>query len=217
MSSTARHVARYIAIEGPPQVGKSALMQLLGERLSARTIADPGPNPFAAGQWSEPGRHGLPAQLYALLSRYQLKDALPQEDLFARGVVADHLLVCSRLGAQACLGRDELLLYDKLYQLFSPAMPRPDLVVYLQAPADQLLTRLKRSYPSVRHPSREVLENIIQGYADFFFNYGDAPLLVVNTEEIDWIEDRRLKDELVAIIHKTKAGITHYKPLGSLR
>ncbi len=208
-------LARYIAVEGPPQVGKSALMRLLAERLGARMIADPGPNPFAAGLWSEPARHGLPAQLFALLSRYQLRDDLHQEDLFARGVVADHLLQCSRVGAEACLGRDELSLYDKLYPLFSGAMPRPDLVVYLHAPADQLQSRLRRAHPSVRHPSREVLDRMVGGYAEFFFNYGDAPLLVVNIGEIDWTENRPLQDELVAIIHKTKSGVTHYKPLGS--
>src|SRR5690348_11971187 len=122
---------RYIAVEGPLGVGKTALAQKLAERLGGRAVLEPSPNPFLDGFYDDPSRHALQAQLYGLLSRYQQKDQLGQEELFARGgVVADHLFTCDRILAQVNLSRDELGLYDKVYRLLGRDVQRPDLVVY---------------------------------------------------------------------------------------
>jgi deoxyadenosine/deoxycytidine kinase len=204
---------RYVAVEGPLGVGKTALARLLAERLGARAVLDPGPNPFLEKLYEDPRRHGLSAQLYALIARFQQKEELEQQDLFARGVVSDYLFACDRIVAQANLGRDELLLYDKIYALLGAQMPRPDLVVYLQARPEVLSARLRRR--GGRGPGRDYVEKVAQAYAEYFFHYGDGPLLLVNTSEIDFVSDAQAADELVAVIQKTRAGVSHYSPLGS--
>jgi deoxyadenosine/deoxycytidine kinase len=205
---------RYIAVEGPPGVGKTALAELLVERLGARAVLEPGPNPFLAGLYHDPTRNGFQSQLFRLLSRYQQKDSFTQEDLFARaGVTSDYLFVCDRIVAQVCLGRDELALYDRLYRLLARELPRPDLVVYLQARPETLVQRLRKRSGAV--PPRDYVDRVAQAYAEFFFHYGDSPLLVVNTSEIDYVEHRPHADDLVAVIQKTRAGVSHYSPLGS--
>jgi deoxyadenosine/deoxycytidine kinase len=205
---------RYIAVEGPLGVGKTALAQLLLARMGARAVLEPGPNPFLDGLYHDPGRNAFQSQLYTLLQRYQQKDAFTQEDLFARGgVVSDYLFACDRILAQANLGRDELSLYDKLYRLLARELPRPDLVVYLQAKPEVLAGRLRKRAGAV--PTREYIERATKAYAEFFFHWEDSPLLVVNTSEIDYVERRADADDLVAVIQKTRAGISHYSPLGS--
>ena len=204
---------RYIAVEGPLGVGKSALTRLLSARLGGRAIQEPGPNPFLEGLFQTPPRNAFQAQLYYLLSRYQQKDDFHQEDLFARGgVVSDYLFACDRILAQVNLSRDELALYDKVYRLLGREVPRPDLVVYLQARPEVCLKRLKTRGSTA---SLAYVEKVTQAYAEFFFHYGESPLLVVNTSEIDFVEHRPDLDELEAIIQKTKAGVSHYSPLGS--
>jgi len=202
-------VARYIAVEGPIGVGKTALATVVAESLSARCVLEPGPNPFL----DFGDKSAFPASIYSLLQRFQNKDALHQEDLFHSGLVADHLFACDRIAAQANLSRDELMLYDKVYGLLGTQVPRPDLVVYLQARSDVLVNRFKRRGGPV--PAREYVEKMAQAYAEFFFHYGDGPLLVVNTSEIDFVQNRPEADDLVAVIQKTKAGVSHYSPLGS--
>jgi deoxyadenosine/deoxycytidine kinase len=200
---------RYIAVEGPIGVGKTALATFVAEGLGARTVLEPTPNPFLDFD----GKNAFPAAIYSLLQRFQNKDALQQGDLFSQGTVADHLFACDRINAQATLSRDELLLYDKVYGLLGAQVPRPDLVVYLQARPEVLLARLKRR--GGRVPSRDYLEKMSRAYAEFFFHYGEGPLLVVNTSEIDFVQNRAEAEDLAAVIQKTKAGVSHYSPLGS--
>jgi len=206
-------MARYIAVEGPLGVGKTALARLLGERLGARCVFDPVPNPFLDGLLRD-GRGAFQAHLYSLLQRYNQKDTLHQEDLFARGgVVSDYLFAADRILAQSSLSRDELLLYDKVYSLLGREAPRPDLVVYLQARPDILQSRLRKRGATI--PSRDYFDRVTHAYAEFFFHYGDSPLLVVNTSEIDFVERRPDMDDLAAVIQKTRSGVSHYSPLGA--
>lgn len=207
---------RYIVVEGPLGVGKTAFAKLLAGRLGARSVLESPSNPFLGEFYDDPKRHAFQAQLYYLLSRYQQKDEVHQQDLFARGgVVSDYLFARDRIFAQLNLSRDELALYDKVYGLLGAQVPRPDLVVYLQARPDVLLSRLRRRAADSRVPSRDYIEKVAQAYAEFFFHYGDSPLLVVNTSEIDFVDSRADLDDLVAVIQRTRAGISHYSPLGS--
>ena len=167
-------------------------------------MLEPGPNPFPPG---------FQAQLYGLLSRHQQSDQLQQQDLFAPGVASDFLFACDRIVAQVNLSRDELALYDKVYRLLGREAPRPDLVVYLQARSDVLVQRLRKRGSGTA--SRDYVEKVAQAYAEFFFHYGESTLLVVNTSEIDFVERRADLDDLVAVIQKTRAGVSHYSPLGS--
>ena len=205
--------ARYVAIEGPMGVGKTSLSLLLAAQTGARAVLEPAGNPFVFA--SRQGGSAFQSQLFQLLSRYQQKDALSQEDLFARGgIVSDFLFNCDRIVAASQLGRDELALYDKVYGLLGRNQPRPDLVVYLQARPEVLLERVRKRAPGMVL-GRDFVQKVAQAYAEYFFHYGEGPLLVVNTSEIDFVERRSDLDELVAVIQKTRAGISHYSPLGS--
>jgi deoxyadenosine/deoxycytidine kinase len=207
---------RYIVVEGPTGVGKTAFARRLGERLGSRVVEAPG-NPLASRFYEDPRRYAFSAQLYFVLSRYPQREEVHQEDLFSMGVVSDYLLGCGRIYAQLTLGRDELTLYDKVSDLLGAQLAPPDLVVYLQARPEVLWQRLRRRVADTgeRIASREFVEKASKGYAEFFFNYGESPLLIVNTSDIDFVERRQDEDELVAVIQKHKAGVAHYSPLGS--
>jgi deoxyadenosine/deoxycytidine kinase len=204
--------ARHIAVEGPIGVGKTALVGRLCEKLGARAVLAPADNPFLEGFYTDPRRYALQAQLAFLFARYQQRAELRQEELFSRGVVTDYVLSRDRIFAQLNLSRDELLLYDKIYALLDDAVPRPDLVVYLQARTEVLVERLRSEG---RRVPRDYVARVNQAYAEYFFRYEDCPLLVVNTSEIDFVARREDLDELVAVIQKHRSGVHHYSPLGA--
>jgi deoxyadenosine/deoxycytidine kinase len=208
---------RFIAVEGPIGVGKTALARTLCDRLGARAVLEPQDNPFLTHFYADPRRHAFQAQLFFLLSRFQQRGEYHQEDLFTRGgVISDFLFAKDRIFAQLNLSRDELALYDKVYGLLGAQMPRPDLVVYLQARPEVLLLRARKR-PEATGLSRDYVEKVAEAYAEFFFHYGEGPLLVVNTSEIDFVERRQDLDELVAVIQRTRVGVSHYSPLGAGR
>lgn len=210
---------RYIAVDGPIGVGKTALAEILARRLGSRLYCEPSDNPFLAGFYQEPRRYAFQAQLYYLLSRYQQQGELRQQDLFARGgVVTDYLFQRDRVFAQLNLGESELALYDKVFRLLDAEAPRPDLVVYLTARPEVLAERVRmRGGEAARGLSSEYLGEVARGYADFFFQYQESALLVVNTSEIDFVGSPEAQDDLVAVIRRTRAGVSHYNPLGTPR
>ena len=222
--------ARYIAVEGPIGVGKTAFARILAAKLGARFIGEPDDNPFLGGFYQDPRRFAFQTQLFYLLSRYQRHADLKQDDLFSQGgVVTDYLFQRDRVFAQLTLSPSELSLYDKVFRLLDTHFPRPDLVVYLQARPEVLLERIRRAASDEGKPARaltaDYLDEVARGYADFFFQYTESPLLIVNTSEIDFVADpanpkaapntSEVQDDLVAVIRRTKAGISHYNPLGT--
>ena len=204
--------ARYIAVDGPIGVGKSALATILAERLGSRLVSEPEGNPFLEGFYRDPRRYAFQAQVFYLLSRYHQQGELVQEDLFRGGVVTDYLFSRDRVFAQLNLTASELSLYDKVYGLLDAQAPRPDLVVYLQATPDVLLERVRRGKKTL---PADYIADVAKSYAEFFFTYTESPLLVVNTSEIDFVESPADQDDLVAVIRRTRAGVSHYNPLGS--
>ncbi len=206
---------RYIAVDGPIGVGKTALAEILARRLGARLVREPDDNPFLAGFYQDPRRHAFQAQLFYLLSRYQQQTELLQEDLFALGgVVSDYLFSRDRVFAQLNLVGSELSLYDQVYRLLHPKAVRPDLVVYLTARTEILQERVARRGAGRSLPPSYIAA-VARSYAEFFFHWQECPLLVVNTSEIDFVASPSDQDDLVAIIRRTRAGISHYNPLGS--
>src|SRR5258706_14228194 len=169
-------------------VGKGPLAGLLCDRLGARGVLEPGDNPFLSSFYQDPRRHAFQAQIFFLLSRYQQREQYLQEELFARGgVVSDFLFARDRIFAQLNLSRDELALYDKVYGLLGAQMPRPDLVVYLQARPEVLLGRARKR-PEAQRLQRDYPERVVEAYADFFFHYTERPPRVVHTSETAFVE-----------------------------
>jgi deoxyadenosine/deoxycytidine kinase len=206
---------RYIAIEGPPGAGVGALSERLAGHLGARLAKDaPGENPFLDKFASNPKAFAFQTQVFFLLQRYKQQGELAQQDLFARGgVIADYLFARDHLWARLTLSAEELVLYEKVYAMLDARVPRPDLVVYVTARPEVLRARLaKRVRPTDRVVEAGLIDEIAAAMSRFFFRYEESPLLVVNTSEIDYFESDARIDEIVAVIKRTRAGITHYNP-----
>jgi deoxyguanosine kinase len=180
---------RYIAIEGPIGAGKTTLARRLAERLDAEAVLEqPGENPFLARFYQDMARYALPTQLFFLFQRVRQLEPLAQADLFGRHVVADFLIDKDPLFARATLSADELVLYQKIYDSVRPQSPTPDLVIYLQARPATLIERVrKRAAGYERGVSEDYLALLAESYARFFHHYCDAPLLIVNSENLNFV------------------------------
>jgi deoxyguanosine kinase len=204
---------RYIAVEGPIGAGKSSLAEILSAELHARLIQEnPDENPFLGPFYKDQKRHAMSVQLFYLLARYAQQGELSQGDLFARGgVVSDYLFAKDRLFATINLSSDEMALYDRIYQMLKPRTVTPDLVVYLQARTGVLLDRIrKRARPEERPIRAEYVEEVARAYAEFFFNYNEGPLLVVNASDIDFVANQEHRRELISVIVKAPPGTSHW-------
>jgi deoxyguanosine kinase len=208
---------RYITVEGPIGVGKTTLAHILAERLGGRVVLEqPEENPFLPAFYSDRRKHAFQAQVFFLLSRFQQQQALFQQDLFSRSTVADYLFAKDRIFASLNLDPNELALYQQVYDLLGPRVVRPDLVIYLQARVDVLLSRIKkRGRDYERGMDAGYLEALAKAYSDFFFHYEDTPLLVVNTSDIDLEGNPEDLEALLAVIRKHRKGTQHYVPLGT--
>ncbi len=208
---------RYIVVEGPIGVGKTTLARLLAEEFNARPIFEQvEENPFLRKFYDEPGSFGFQTQLFFLLSRYRQQRQLAQQDLFNQSTVADYLFAKDKIFAQANLEGDELALYRQLFGLLDARLPKPDLVVYLQARADVLMERLrKRDRDYERRIAPEYLQRIAEAYRDYFFYYDETPLLVVDSSAVDFVANSEELADLVREIRSMGQGVQHYIPLGS--
>ena len=209
--------ARYIVVEGPLGVGKTTLARLLAEEFNARAIFEQvEDNPFLKKFYDDPRAYAFQTQLFFLLSRYRQQRALRQQDLFAQQTVADYLFAKDQIFAQANLEPDELALYRQLFGLLDARLPKPDLVVYLQARADVLIERLrKRDRDYERRIALEYVQRIAEAYRDFFFYYDETPLLVVNSSDVDFVARPEDLADLIREIRNMGQGVQHYIPLGS--
>lgn len=208
---------RFIAVEGPIGVGKTSLARRLCTSLSAQGVLEEAAhNPFLERFYRNPRAGALPAQLYFLLQRAQQLASLSQADLFAPVRVADYLLEKDRLFARVTLDEAEYGLYEQLYARLDIQVPKPDLVVYLQAPVDVLLERIaRRGVAHEQYIDRGYLERLNEAYARFFHEFDAAPLLIVNAAAIDPISNQRDYDELLGAIRRMSRGRLYYNPLRS--
>lgn len=181
---------RYIVVEGPIGAGKTSLTYKLAERLDADTLLENADdNPFLPRFYQEPKRYALPTQLHFLFYRTrQLRD-LAQGDLFRAGTVSDFLIDKDMLFARLNLDDDEFELYQKVYADLAPQAPTPDLVIYLQAPVDALQERVKRrGVEFERGMDADYLQRLVNSYSEFFHRYEAAPLLIVNTSNLNFAQ-----------------------------
>jgi deoxyadenosine/deoxycytidine kinase len=181
---------RYLVVEGPIGAGKTTLARRLAARLSADMLLEqPGENPFLSRFYQDMPRYALPTQLFFLFQRVRMLEPLTQLDLFARPAIGDFLLDKDPLFARLTLNEDELALYQKIYDALRPRTPVPDLVVYLQAQPSVLAERVrKRAAAFERGISEEYLALLSDSYSRFFHHYDAAPVLIVNSENLNFVQ-----------------------------
>jgi deoxyguanosine kinase len=198
---------RYLVVEGPIGAGKTSLARRLASRLSAEALLEqPGENPFIARFYRDMARYALPTQLFFLFQRARMVEPLKQPDMFSRPTVADFLLDKDLLFARVTLSGDEFALYQKIYDSLQPQAPAPDLVVYLQAQPGVLAQRVRRRAAGFeRGISEEYLALLAESYARFFYHYTAAPVLIVNSENLNFVERDADFDLLVSRIRGMKS------------
>jgi deoxyadenosine/deoxycytidine kinase len=190
---------RYVVVEGPVGAGKTTLAREIAIRLGAETLFEkPDENPFLARFYDDMARFALPTQLTFLFQRADQLRELAQLDLFRRPTVADFLLDKDPLFARLNLSDDEYLLYEKVYAHLKPQTPTPDLVIYLQAPVPTLVERVhRRGVYFERAIPAEYLARLADAYMRYFYRYDEAPLLIVNSERLNFADNPRHVDLLL--------------------
>jgi deoxyadenosine/deoxycytidine kinase len=209
---------RYIAVEGPIGVGKTRLAKRLANRLEGTSVLEETENPFLADFYNDRPGAALQAQLFYLLGRHGQLMARRQTDLFQQTIVCDYLFDKDKIFAYLNLDDNELFIYQRLYDLLAKDVPAPDLVVYLQAPVEVLIRRL-RDRPrdpdrDTAQPGEDYLRELNEAYQHFFFHYSATPLLVVETSQFDPNASEQALDDLVRQVRTMGKGTRYYVPRG---
>jgi deoxyadenosine/deoxycytidine kinase len=205
----------YIAIEGAIGAGKTSLANILAEKMEARLILEETEeNPFLSDFYKDKERYAFQTQIFFLLSRYRQQQDLFAPDLFQKKVVSDYLFDKDQIFASVTLNPNEFYLYERLLSILEKDVPKPDLVIYLQANAEVLLNRIKeRERPYEKNINLEYIQTLNEAYNYYFFHYTKTPLLVVNTDRIDFVHNKEDLDDLLEQLKKPHLGTKYYVPL----
>ena len=207
---------QYIAIEGVIGVGKTTLCKLLADRYGGRCfLEDFESNPFIVDFYKSPKEYAFKTQLFFMISRFKQHLEMPLPDLFHSPLIVDYIFQKDRIFATVNLDDNELALYNSVCDVLEPKLRVPELVVYLQASTNHLLDRInKRGRSYEKNMSAEYLEALNNAYNDFFFHYTHAPVFIVNTDEINFVESPDHLDDLMTKIAQPHRGIEFYSPRG---
>jgi deoxyadenosine/deoxycytidine kinase len=205
----------YIAIEGPIGVGKTSLANLMSKELSARLVREEfDENPFLPDFYKDPERFAFQTQLFFLLQRYRQQQELRQVDMFQKLLVTDYMFVKDRLFASLNLGEKEMQLYDTVANLLERNIIKPDLVIYLQADTDTLMKNIAlRGREMETDITYEYIDALSQVYTEYFFRYQDTPLVIINTNNIDFVHNEDDLKEVIEYIRQPVSGTKFFNPV----
>ena len=207
---------QYIALEGPIRVGKSTLANIIADRLNAQRVIEPEDNPFLRAFYEGERGAGFQAQFAFLIRRFEQLHRLDVGPNSRKTVVADYIFEKDKIFAYINLTDQELEVYNRYYQLFRQQLPAPDLVIYLQASPEVLKKRLrKKNVVGETQVSDDYIEEVVRAYEHFFFHYTSSDLLVVNTNDIDFVERHTDLQELLRRVSEPIRGTQYFLPLGS--
>ena len=208
----------YVAIEGCIGVGKTSLAKLLSERLSAKLILEKfEDNPFLPDFYQNPDRFAFQTQLFFLLSRYRQQLDLQQTDLFYKCIVSDYIFAKDRLFATLNLNEKEISLYDNVASLLEKNISFPNLVIFLQSNTERLMENIRsrgRNYE--KQMDWKYIDSLNQVYNEYFFRYDKSPLMIINTNNIDFVNNKDDLEEILTFIRKPIQGVKYYNPVKSL-
>lgn len=204
----------YIAIEGVIGSGKTSLATLLAEKLDGKLILEqPETNPYLKDFYRDPHRYAFQTQLFFLLNRYRQLMDLPQRDLFHKYLIADYIFAKDKIFAYLNLEKRDLILYERVATLMEKELPKPDLIICLQAHTQRLIANIKkRKLDYEKNISQEYIKRLNEAYNAFFFRYHEVPLLIINTTEIDFVENEEDLDDLIQQILHPPSGVKYYVP-----
>jgi len=208
----------YLAIEGPIGVGKTSLANLMSEKLSARLVLEKfEENPFLQDFYEDPDRFAFQVQLFFLLQRYQQQQELRQVDMFHNLLISDYMFVKDRLFASRNLNERDLVLYETVAAHLEKNIINPDLVIYLQADTETLMKNVaKRGRDFEKNLSWDYLDAVNQVYSEYFFSYQDTPLVIINTNDIDFVENEDDLKEVIQYIREPVTGTKFFNPAAEL-
>ncbi|PKK84369.1 MAG: deoxynucleoside kinase [candidate division Zixibacteria bacterium HGW-Zixibacteria-1] len=210
-------IPNYIAIEGVIGAGKTTLARMLAQKIGAEILRDDAMNnPFLVDFYKDRKRYSFSVQMFFLLTRYQQQQqSLLVRDLFAEKIVADYSFIRDHIFATVNLSKRELILYEKILPLLKSDIPKPDLTIYLQTSTPVLLDRIKkRNFGFERNIDVDYINDLNEAFNYFFFHYDDSPLLVVKTDDIDFVANQDDFENLVEEINKPISGKKYYVPAG---
>ena len=211
--------AYHIAVEGSIGVGKTSLSKILAAKLQCKLILEEfEDNPFLSEFYKDPERYAFQTQLFFLLSRYKQQLDFQQIDIFTKSIVSDYMFMKDRIFASLNLSEKEMNLYDNVALILEKNMINPDLITFLQSDTDRLMRNIKsrgRNYES--NMDWNYIDALNQIYNEFFFRYDKSPLLIINTNDIDFVNDKNDLNEILNIIQKPINGTKYYNPNKSLK
>ena len=208
----------HIAVEGTIGVGKTSLAKILGERLEAKLILEEfEENPFLVDFYKDAERFAFQTQLFFLLSRYRQQQELQQTDLFTKALISDYMFIKDRLFAALNLNDKEMGLYNSVARILEKNVSFPDMVIFLQSDTDRLMLNIKkRGREYEKSIDWKYIDALNQIYNEFFFRYDKSPLLIINTNDIDFVHNKKDLEEIIEFIRTPGEGTRYFNPLKSL-